>query len=158
MHLEPSHAGYSLSAFGDANGDGYADLVYGAPYYSSGHTEEGRIQVQFGGQSGGIGSSAKDTVHSSDETNADFGASVTQVGDVNGDGFDDIAVGAPGVDGGGTDRGAVYVFYGDATGIEDTPGTTLTSAVNGAEFGASVGGGWDVDGDGYGDLVIGAPG
>ena len=97
-------------------------------------------------------------MHPTDEVDADFGRAVTQVGDINGDGYHDIAVGAPGADAGGTDRGKVFIYLGEPGGIEASPSTTLSGTINNEAFGQSVTGGWDVNGDGYGDLVVGAPG
>ena len=97
-------------------------------------------------------------MHPTDEVDADFGRAVTQVGDIDGDGYHDIAVGAPGADAGGTNRGEVYIYMGDPDGIEATPALVLSGTINEEAFGQSVAGGWDVNGDGYGDLIVGAPG
>ncbi|HLY72327.1 MAG TPA: integrin alpha, partial [Puia sp.] len=95
---------------------------------------------------------------------AAYGYSVAGLGDVNGDGYADIAVGAPGlidvISGTGTlaSVGAVFVYYGSAGGLSVTPNAKLQSstAVAGALFGYSIAAG-DIDGDGKNDIIIGAP-
>ena len=92
-----------------------------------------------------------------------FGGAVAIAGDVNGDGFDDIVVGARGWDlaGGLFDEGAVFVFLGSANGIvgsdPDTAHAVILSDQAGAEFGTSVDGAGDVNGDGFADIIVGAP-
>lgn len=93
-----------------------------------------------------------------------YGYSVASIGDVNGDGFNDAAVSAPGVadifSGSGTlaSVGAVFVYYGSSIGLSTTPNNILqpNTAVAGALFGFSIDAG-DVTGDGRNDLIIGAP-
>lgn len=95
---------------------------------------------------------------------AAYGFSVAGLGDVNGDGFDDIAIGAPAladiISGTGTiaSVGALFVYYGSATGLSVTPDAVLqpTTPVAGALFGYSVAGG-DINNDGHSDIIIGAP-
>ncbi len=92
-----------------------------------------------------------------------MGASVAAAGDVNGDGFDDVVVGAPGFDapGGLFDEGAAYVFLGSANGVVGNNPATASAAIVGtdanAEFGNSVDSAGDVNGDGYDDIIVGAP-
>jgi FG-GAP repeat/PKD domain/CARDB len=84
-------------------------------------------------------------------------------GDFNGDGFDDVVVGAPGFDapGGLFDEGAAYVFLGSANGVIGNNPATANAAIVGtnadAEFGTSVDSAGDVNGDGYDDIIVGAP-
>ena len=96
--------------------------------------------------------------------NALYGYAVTGLGDVNGDGYDDVAIGAPGminlISGTGSlaNLGAVFVYYGSANGLSPTPSVEIqpSVAVAGALFGFSIAGG-DVDGDGKNDIIVGAP-
>lgn len=94
---------------------------------------------------------------------AAFGGAVAIAGDVNGDGFDDVIVGARGwdLDTGLFDEGAAFVFLGSATGIVGSDPATAHAVILGdqasAEFGTSVAGAGDVNGDGFDDIIVGAP-
>jgi hypothetical protein len=136
---------------GDVKGDGYDDVIVGAFDYDV-QDDEGRAFVYYGSATGL--SSAADWTAQADQTNALFGYSVGTAGDVNGDGFDDVIVGAWGFDPGGQ----AYAFYGSATGLSATPNWTGDGGQGGAEFGYSVGTAGDVNGDGYDDVIVGAIG
>jgi FG-GAP repeat protein/hemolysin type calcium-binding protein len=145
-------------ASGDVNGDGYPDVVLGAPRWDGSATAEGRVYV-YHGSATGLPSSPSTTRDPTDQANAWFGQSVA-VGDVNGDGKSDVLVGAPGFDGaGGADRGEAYVYLGSASGIGATPAWTSGSmSIAGApQMGQSVAVA-DVNGDNIGDLLVGLPG
>jgi hypothetical protein len=146
--------GVSVSAAGDVNGDGYADLVIGAYGYTSTGSEsnEGAAYVCYG-SAAGIGLTR--TLLQSNQADAELGQSVSGAGDLNGDGYDDIAVGAPYYDNGQTDEGAAFVYWGRSTGIMATP-TRLEANQAGAHFGNSVSAAGDLNGDGYPDIVVGA--
>jgi hypothetical protein len=93
-----------------------------------------------------------------DALGATFGAVVASAGDVNGDGFDDLIVGAPLFSGAGLESGKVYVYFGSRHGLSRTPGWTATGSGQGfAQFGAGVASAGDVNGDGYADLLVGEP-
>ena len=91
-----------------------------------------------------------------DEANAELGVSVAGAGDVNGDGFSDVIVGASKYDNGETDEGAVFVYYGSSSGLSSTADWKAESNQANSEFGRSVASAGDVNGDGYADIIIGA--
>jgi hypothetical protein len=144
--------GESVATAGDVNGDGYSDVIVGAPGHDS---AAGRCYVYHGG-SDPLAEDAGWTKASNQE-NALFGTSVGTAGDVNGDGYADVIVGAPRWDGGQENEGAAWVYLGQATGLTSAPHWYRRSNNPGAEFGASVGTAGDVNGDGYDDVIVGAP-
>ena len=148
--------GSSVSTAGDVNGDGYADVIVGAPLYNSGETDEGAAWVYHGSDTG-----LSTTPANMDEGNqsyAMFGRSVATAGDVNGDGYADIVVGAPGWNEGYSDNGVAFVWYGHAGGVSTTRDWKAVGYETGAQFGYSVATAGDVNGDGYSDILVGAPG
>jgi len=85
-----------------------------------------------------------------------FGGSVASAGDINGDGYSDVIVGAGGFDGGQVDEGRAFTYLGAATGLGATAAWTTESNAAAADFGASVASAGDVNGDGYSDVIVGA--
>ena len=103
-----------VSPAGDVNGDGYGDVLVGAPLYDAGQDDEGAAFV-FLGSATGVASGNPATAAAqleSDQANALLGFGVAGAGDVNGDGYADVTVGAPYYDAGQTDEGAAFVFLG----------------------------------------------
>jgi hypothetical protein len=155
--------GNSVAGAGDVNGDGYADVIVGAFTYNKlGATNEGAAFVYRGGASG-IASGNPSTAGAkleSDQLGAELGFSVAGAGDVDGDGYADVIVGAAEYDAGETDEGAAFVYLGGASGIADgdsTPAAAqLESDQAGAGLGQSVARAGDVDGDGYADVIVGS--
>ncbi len=140
---------------GDLNGDGYSDVVVSAPLIDNGGRDRGSVFVYYG-TSTGIGISRRlDEPGDGDE--ATFGVSVAIAGDVDGDGFADLLVGAAGAR---EARGAVHVFYGSATGVSPQRTTRLAdrAGVTADWFGAAVASAGDVDADGFADILVGASG
>ncbi|MDQ3033220.1 MAG: MopE-related protein [Myxococcota bacterium] len=136
----------------DYDGDGYSDIAAGAYRDDLPEVNEGVVWLHGGAA---LGPSAEGAIDSpADEIGAFFGMAAAAA-DLDGDGYTDLAVGAPYV--GAADEGAVYVFYGSATGLAAAPSLTLLGTQAGAEFGRSVAAAGDLDGDGYADLVVGAP-
>jgi hypothetical protein len=146
--------GFSVGTAGDVNGDGYSDVIVGAPFYDNGETYEGRAYVYHGSASGLSGTAA--WTAESNQGSAFFGFSVGTAGDVNGDGYSDVIVGAYLYDNGETDEGRAYVYHGSASGLSGTAAWTAESNQANAYFGYSVGTAGDVNGDGYSDVIVGA--
>jgi len=158
------YLGFSVSGAGDVNGDGYADVIVGAKNYDAGQSYEGAAFVFLGSASGvvdGDPSTAAAQLES-DQANATLGYSVSDAGDVNGDGYSDVVVGANGYDAGESDEGAAFVFLGSASGIADGNPATATAQLESdqvdAGLGWSVSGAGDVNGDSYADVIVGARG
>ena len=151
---EQAEANFGMSVFtaGDVNGDGYSDVIVGAPGHAS---RAGRAYV-YHGRADTVSVSAGWTKRSN-QAQALFGMSVGSAGDVNGDGFADVIVGAPRWDSGHTNEGAAWVYLGSATGLLTVPHWYKTSGQAGADYGISVGSAGDVNGDGYSDIIVGAP-
>ena len=148
--------GYSVGTAGDVNGDGYSDVIVGAYNYDKGQTNEGRAYVYTGGPSG-LSSDAAWTAEG-DQEQAYFGNSVGTAGDVNGDGYSDVIVGAMFYDNGQADEGRAYVYLGGPSGLSATTGWTAEGNQESALFGIFVGTAGDVNGDGYSDIIVGAYG
>jgi len=106
-------------------------------------------------RSDGAGESVQAFVVRAEEPGSYFGHAVTGVGDVDGDGFDDVAVGAP--DFGPTNEGKVYLYRGGAP-MSRIPAWTFLGGLDGAYFGNSIAAAGDVNGDGHADVLVGAPG
>ncbi len=148
--------GRSVASAGDVNGDGYADLVVGADMQDNGSIDEGNAFV-FYGSLGGVPLSPSVTLDSpTSQMGAHFGYDSAGIGDVNGDGYTDMAIAATEQASGASYEGNVFLFHGSATGIPTTPSVTVDNPYNEAyaQFGRSVSGA-DVNGDGYSDLVVG---
>jgi sorbitol-specific phosphotransferase system component IIC len=148
--------GHSVSGAGDVNGDGYADVIVGAYFYDSGQNDEGAAFVYLGADTG-IDTTAAFMVES-DQVSAYMGFSVSGAGDVNGDGYADVIVGAQRYDNGQNDEGAAFVYHGSASGIDTTTASMVESDQANAYLGFSVSGAGDVNGDGYGDVIVGVYG
>ena len=153
---ESAEFGWSVGTAGDVNGDGYADVIVGAWSYDNGQMNEGRAYV-YHGSATGLSAGPAWTAES-DQAEAYFGASVRTAGDVNGDGYSDVVIGAFWYDNDQADEGRVYVYHGSAAGLGADPAWTAESDQENAAFGYSVGTAGDLNGDGYGDVIVGAPG
>ncbi len=147
--------GFCVATAGDVNGDGYSDVIVGADLFDNGQTDEGGAWV-YHGSAGGVSLAANWTAEG-DQTGARFGISLASAGDVNGDGFGDVIVGAPDFDNGQMNEGRAFVYHGSASGLSLTPDWTGESDQADSHFGQSVASAGDVNGDGFGDVIAGAP-
>jgi hypothetical protein len=155
---EGAYFGTSVAGAGDVNGDGYDDVIVGAPDYSNdpdNQSSEGAVFVFYGSPSGL--SATPDWIVESNQANAAFGTSVATAGDVDNDGYDDVIVGAPGYSNGEINEGAAFVYYGSAMGPITTPNWRVESNQIDANLGWSVATAGDVNGDNYDDVIVGAP-
>jgi len=167
-------SGYSVSSAGDVNGDGYDDIIIGANSGDpNGNSNAGESYVVFG-QAGGFAASFDlSTLNGSNgfvingiDTSDFSGTSVSSAGDFNGDGYDDILIGAADADpNGNSNAGESYVVFGQASGfaanldlstLNGGNGFVLNGIVNYSFTGTSVSSAGDVNGDGYDDIIIGA--
>lgn len=145
--------GCSVASAGDFNGDGFADVIVGASGSYS-RFDGGRAYVYFGGPAA---DSVADLVLSARYFLDGFGGSVASAGDVNGDGFSDVIVGANSGPGGQV-VGAAYIFFG-GPGADNIPDVTFIGPATGVgAFGACVSSGGDLNGDGFADVVVGSEG
>jgi hypothetical protein len=154
-------AGVAVAGPGDVNGDGYADLLVGAPGRGdSAAVDEGAVYLVLG--TGGVWPTGLwDTVeYTGAGADARAGSDVAAAGDVDGDGHADLLVGAPYADGAGEDAGAAYLIFGSTAPASASLADAIT--YDGAAAydlaGTAVSGAGDVDGNGVPDLVIGAIG
>ncbi|MDQ5984738.1 MAG: hypothetical protein CSYNP_00434 [Syntrophus sp. SKADARSKE-3] len=175
---ESDWAGHGLSAGGDVNGDGLADLLVGA--YGAdpnGVSSAGSSYVIFGKQDTGavnlsaIAAGSGGFIINGSATSDYSGYSLSGAGDVNGDGLADIIVGAHKTATNGTESGSAYVVFGQTgnntvnlgssavtfAGSGAANGFVINDVLSGQRFGYDVSGAGDINGDGLADLVVGAP-
>ena len=166
-------AGFSVSGAGDINGDGVDDLIIGAYLADPNGTQSGESYVVFGSSIGFAASFELSALNGSNgfvingiDALDGSGGSVSAAGDINGDGIDDIIIGATGANPSGLFSGESYVVFGSSAGFAATLELSALSGSNGFVIngvnaddwsGISVSAAGDINGDGIDDLIIGAP-
>ncbi len=141
----------SVAPAGDFNGDGHPDFIIGAQQAGN----EGKAFIYYGGPSLDTAPDVTLTGETTGSITA-FGASVASAGDVNGDGFDDVIVGAPWYGGGGNKPGRAYVFFGGAV-PDAVPDRVFSGVGFYDQLGSVVGSAGDINGDGHPDVFASAP-
>jgi hypothetical protein len=187
--IERGMTGFAASGIGDVNGDGRRDFAIGAPRANNGAlARAGVVYVVYGRTDLATAGSIDLTTLSGSNgvrilgahSNEALGFSLSGAGDTNGDGIDDLVIGAPGSPVNGIAQGAAYLVYGAAGGLAPE-GTMSASLVGGAldkglrgtrlgifaeantasnvgyQVGYSVTGVGDTNGDGYDDIVVSVP-
>ncbi|XP_065179316.1 integrin alpha-5-like [Sycon ciliatum] len=172
--------GFALAS-ADVNGDGVHELLVGAPMYSDGlvgsvdgEVVSGRVYVYgeslsnaISGSTAGVSGPDFGSASSATEVppnlkitgkiGAQFGRAIAALGDLDQDGYEDVAIGAPYEDG----TGAVHIHYGSRDGLLPTSAQVITPSDLGlpglSTFGLAIGKGFDMDGNNYNDVIIGAP-
>ncbi len=146
-----ARCGETVSGAGDVNGDGYDDILVGAPYYDNGELDEGRAYLFQGSTLGP--SATPDWMQEGNQAGAAFGF-VSSAGDVNGDGYDDVLVTAHFFDNTETDEGRAFLYLGSSAGLGTVPSWSQETNQNNAvliAFGAG-----DVNADGFDDILLGS--
>jgi hypothetical protein len=152
---EGASLGYTVGTAGDVNGDGFSDVLIGLPQYDRGQLNEGVVWVFHGSDAGLPGSPTR--VLEANHPDASFGSAVASAGDVNGDAYSDVIIGSDQYDGGQTNEGRAYVFHGGPSGLAAAFAWSTESDQANAQLGRAVSTAGDLNGDGYSDVVVGAP-
>ncbi len=152
-------AGYAVAGIGDVDGDGYGDVAVGALGESSAAPYAGAVYLVRGPVYGILPLGGADAKITGTEEGHTVGLAVAGVGDVDGDGLDDVLLGAPGDGTAGADAGAAFLVLGQVEGETDVGkvDVRLVGEAEGDNAGAAVAGPGDLDGDGYAEVMIGAP-
>ena len=164
--ISGDYYGRSIASLGDLDGDGVSDIAVGAFFDDAGGTNRGAVHISFLNSDGSV----KNTVEINDSTangpslatNDNYGTSIASLGDLDGDGVVDIAVGARGDDAGGTKRGAVHISFLNSDGSVKNTVEINDSTANGPSladndrYGISIASPGDLDGDGVSDIAVGA--
>ncbi|XP_070068195.1 integrin alpha-PS3-like, partial [Drosophila takahashii] len=147
--------GYSVLAE-DLNGDGLTDVIISAPLYDVGNSCDNGVIYVFINK--GSFKFDRTTVTSPAEGRARFGTTLSRLGDINNDGYNDVAVGAP-----FAGNGSVFIYLGSENGLRNKPSQRLDAPSQSLSedgehmFGHGMSRGSDIDGNGFNDFAIGAP-
>ena len=149
-----THLGNSVAGAGDVNGDGYSDIIVAASNYDNGQYSEGVVFV-YHGSANGI-SMVPTTLLELNIAFLGFGSTIASAGDVNGDGYADVIIGAVDYENGENNEGAIFIFHGSSSGLNLVPAAMVESNQAHSEFSNAIAGAGDVNGDGYADVIVGA--
>ena len=145
--------GNNVSRAGDVNGDGYDDVLAGARLLDNPEVDEGKTFLYLGSAAGL--SLTPDWTFESDQPGAQLGRA-SAAGDVNGDGFGDVIVGAGLYDGDQVDEGRAWLFLGSSSGLSTTPSWIVESNQTLSTFGVNAVGVGDINSDGFDDVMVSA--
>jgi uncharacterized protein YceK len=162
--------GQAIAPLEDLNGDGFLDIAVGAPFDDDGGDDHGALWILFLNDDGSVRlwqkiSSEEGGFTGDLNENDGFGEAIARIGDINNDGIDDLAVGAPRDDDGGTDRGALWILFMNEDGtvnetkkISSEYGGLDRNPDDGDLFGSALAAIGDLNNDGVNDLAVGVPG
>ena len=151
-------AGRDIAFAGDVNGDGLSDILVGASYEDSGGADAGAAYLVHGPVTGTVDLADADARLLGHVPGERAGYSVATAGDVDGDGLDDVLVGAPFSDKNGEESGMVYLMLSPLAGTIslDLSAAQLVGVEEDDQAGHTIASAGDLDGDGYGDILVGA--
>ncbi len=139
--------GRSFSSAGDVNGDGYSDVIVGAPFYNS---NQGKAYIYYGGTNM---NNTADLIMTGENTGDEFGTCVSSAGKMNGDIYSDVIIGAIVYN---SNAGRAYIYFGGAV-MNNVADVILNGEFTGNQFGGVISPAGDVNGDGYSDVILGSP-
>ena len=154
-----SEFGRRVARAGRVNNDLFDDIIIGAPEYSNDQAFEGAAFAYYGSAAGlgPLGTPANaDWKVESNQVTSSFAHTLASAGNVNGDAYDDVIVGARAFANNYDDEGKIYLYLGSSTGLPTTPSWTHEGGANDLRLGVSVASAGDVNGDNKDDVVVGA--